>query len=122
MSRTAWHNPSRRVLGQLRYAGMRWELEGGALYLTGTTDALTDAHRAAIDRHRPQLVTILEALPTRCVVPHLCCVIGPCDPARCRQAEPQQEYDTDTTGCGPEPPAGRPQSACKPQAGRDRAA
>lgn len=89
MTRIPWHGPARRVLGQVRYAGMRWHVRDGRLYLTGNTDALTDAHRAAIDRHRPQLVAILEALPARCVVPHMCCVIGPCDPDHCRQASAQ---------------------------------
>lgn len=91
MTRTAWNDPARPVLAAARYAGMRWDVEDSGLYLSGTTEALTEAHRAAIDRHRPRLVRILETLPARCVVPHMCCVLGPCDPARCRQEEPQQE-------------------------------
>lgn len=91
MSRVPWHHPARQVLARVRYAGMGWRVRDGRLFLTGPTDGLTDAHRAAIDRHRPQLVTILEALPARCVVPHMCCVIGPCDPDRCRQARSQHE-------------------------------
>ena len=91
MSRAAWNGPARLVLAAVRYAGMRWEVEGGELYLSGNTDSLTDAHRSAIDRHRPQLVGILESLPARCVVPHMCGALGPCDLARCRQAAPQQQ-------------------------------
>ena len=91
MSRAAWNDPARQVLAAVRYAGMRWDVEGGELYLSGKTEALAEAHRVAIDRHRPQLVEILERLPARCVVPHMCGVLGPCDPARCRQAAPHEQ-------------------------------
>ena len=91
MSQAAWNDPARQVLAAVRYAGMRQDVEGGELYLSGKTDALTDAHRAAIDRHRSRLVEILESLPARCVVPHVCGVLGPCDPARCRQAAPHRQ-------------------------------
>lgn len=83
---TTWHHQARSVLAAVRYAGMRWVVEGGALYLEGTTDALTNAHRAGIDRHRPQLLRVLEVLPAGCVVPHMCCVLEPCDPECCEQA------------------------------------
>ena len=64
--------PCPTVLAAVPYAGMRWDVEGGELYLWGKTEALTEAHRVAIDRHRSQLAGILEALPARCVVPHMC--------------------------------------------------
>ncbi len=86
MTRTTWNDPARAVLATVRYAGMRWEVEGGRLFVTGNTAALSDAHRSGIALHRPRLVRILEALPARCVVPHMCCVTGPCGPYRCEQA------------------------------------
>lgn len=85
MSRTPWEHPARDVLASVRYAGMRWRVDTGRLFVTGHTGRLTDEHRAAIKAHRSELVTILEALPARCVVPHLCCVIGPCGHP-CKQA------------------------------------
>lgn len=86
MSRIAWRNPARRLLGEIRYAGMRWHVQGGELYLSGATDRLTDVQRALIDRHRSALVAILRDLPSDCVVPHMCCVVGQCGPQLCCQA------------------------------------
>ena len=79
-------DPVRTIIGQLRYAGMRWEIEDGSLFVTGNTAALTDAHRAAIAAHRPAIIRTLDALPAGCVVPHMCCDIGACRPDRCEQA------------------------------------
>lgn len=93
MSRTPWDHPARAVLASVRYAGMGWHVDAGRLFVTGHTGRLTAEHRAAIEAHRSELVRILESLPARCVVPHLCCALGPCDPATCRQAAPQEGRD-----------------------------
>jgi len=90
---TCWDDPARAVLASVRYAGMRWHVDAGRLFVTGHTGRLTQEHRAGIESYRPQLGTILEALPARCVVPHMCCVIGACDPAGCAQAAPEKGRD-----------------------------
>lgn len=89
------HDPIQQILGRVRYAGMRWEVEDGELYLTGRTENLTDDHRRDIDKHRAGIVAALESLPEDCPTPHMCFDLGPCCAgASCAQAAPDHETTT----------------------------
>lgn len=82
-------DPVVQILGRIRYAGMRWEVEGGQIYVTGNTKNLTPEHREDIDKHRAEITATLERLPSSCVMPHLCRELGTCHPERCARAANQ---------------------------------
>lgn len=88
------NNPIQQILGRIRYAGMRWEVEAGELYLTGRTGNLSDDHRRDIDTHRAGIVAALESLPEDCPIPHMCWSLGICCAATCDQAAPDHETTT----------------------------
>lgn len=83
-------NPVQQIVGELRYLGMRWEVEDGELYLTGAIENFTEEHRRDIDKHRSAIVAALEGLPPDCPTPHMCFDIG-CLSGTCDQAAPDHE-------------------------------
>jgi len=75
-----------RLIGTLRYAGMRLTVEDDRLIVTGATDRLTDRMAATITQHKPAIIAALNRLLVGCVVPHVCMDIGACHPGCCEQA------------------------------------
>lgn len=86
-------DPVQQILGQVRYAGMKWRSVNGALRLSGAIENLTEEHRRDIDEHRADIVAALEALPPDCPVPHMCWSLGICCAATCDQAAPGHERE-----------------------------